>query len=187
MHSGVVSTRWVNYHDPYFILLAQLPRVVRAGFKIRETRRTGLEPDVADIAQLRQKATRLRTEYVCWYEGAVAGGAIILPVEVPSSEATSPFQSVFQHSNPWDGSILMNYWSAMLIIQECLDQCEIVTDRHFADSNRELATDILRSLEYVGHGLMGPYRVGVSSAWLNASTLVAASPQLSYRSVLKLI
>lgn len=167
-----MASRWANHHDSYFVLLAQLPAVVQEGLGIREARRHGLAPDLTNVPRLRQKATRLRDEFMSWFEGTLAEGAISPAVEVPSREPTSPFPTVLKFGSPWEGAIIITYWSTMLIIQECLDQYETEEDRRFAASNRELATNVLRSLEYVGQGLMGPYRVGVSIAslaWLNVA------------------
>ncbi|KAF3769887.1 hypothetical protein M406DRAFT_354165 [Cryphonectria parasitica EP155] len=56
--------------------------------------------------------------------------------------------------------MVLAYWANLLILQECLNQCEAGPERPFEASNRRLATDILRCTEHVGHGVMGPYRVG---------------------------
>lgn len=157
--AGVVSRKWVDHHDTYFVLLAQIPDVLRAGYDMREARRHGLEPDLAQVPQLEQKATRLRAEYLSWLAGAVSGDAIKLPVDVLSLDPTSPFPTVLKFRTPWEGSILISYWATLLILQECLNQYQSGTDCPFAQSNQELASNILRSLEHVGEGLMGPYRV----------------------------
>lgn len=150
----------MDHHDSYFVLMAQIPGIVRAVYNIREEKRRGLEPDLTPISQLKRDATRLHEEYLSWYKNAFAAGAFRLPVEVPSLDPESPFPSVLQSSSPWVGSLFISYWANMLIVQDCLDQLQPETDRSFTESNRELANNILRSLEHVGQGIMGPFRVG---------------------------
>lgn len=157
--AGVISAKWVDHHDTYFVLLAQIPDVLRMGYEIREAIRHGLEPDLTHVPQLEQKASRLHAEYLSWFVRADSGDAVKLPVEVPSLDPTSPFPTVLQFRNPWEGSIIISFWATLLILQECLNQCQLGKDPPFAQSNQELARNILRSLEHVGEGLMGPYRV----------------------------
>lgn len=55
----------------------------------------------------------------------------------------------------------MGYWASMLILQETLAQCGAPV----ADSDavqRDLVSKILRSVESISRGTMGPYRVGYS-------------------------
>lgn len=139
--------------------MAQAPGIVRESFELREARRRGLEGDFARLPQLEREATRLREEFLSWYDKTSAAGAFSLPVEVPSRDPNSPFPSVLRYSSPWDGSATISFWATMLILQECVNLCQLGTARPFADSNYELGRNILRSLEHVGEGLMGPYRV----------------------------
>ncbi len=46
----------------------------------------------------------------------------------------------------------------MGILQECLNVCGYHVN--YTESNKELAGNIFRSVEVVGAGFMGPYRVG---------------------------
>lgn len=145
--------------DAYFVLLAQLPTLIRAGYNIRQGRNHDIEPDPDQVAWLRSKAEELRTAVLSWYHDCVSDSALADPVEVPSRDPTSPYATVFEHRNPWEGCIILSYWSSLLILQECLNQCHSGPGLLFSDS-QELAHNILRSIEYVGQGLMGPYRVG---------------------------
>lgn len=60
----------------------------------------------------------------------------------------------------------MSFWATLLVLQECLVQCDINATEYRANNNR-LAGDILRSVECVGRGVLGGYRVGypVRIAW----------------------
>lgn len=140
--------------------MAQMPSIIRAGYSIREAKRRGLEPDPMLLSQLKQEATKLREEYISWYKNALSAGAFRLPAEVPSLDPTSPFHSVLKFSSPWVGSLVISYWANMLIIQESLEQLQPGTKRSFTHNNLELASNVLRSLEHVGEGIMGPFRVG---------------------------
>jgi hypothetical protein len=77
---------------------------------------------------------------------------------VPSQDPGSIYDTVLSFSNVWYGSFWMSCWATLLILQECLVQCQWPID--YTASNRELARNIYRSIEYVGAGLLGPLRVG---------------------------
>lgn len=155
--------RWNEYHDAYFVMLARVPGVVAAGYNMRDWRNSGIQPSPAQASQLEEEASALRTEFLAWYENAVKDGAMAFPVEGPSKDPTSPFTTVLQFANPWIGSTCVHFWATLLVLQECLDQCQNdVGKRIYARENRRLSGLILRSLDSVGRGLMGPYRVAYS-------------------------
>lgn len=145
--------------DVYFILQAQLPPIIRAGYNIRKGRNHGIEPDAGQVVRLKSKADYLRTEVLSWYHDCVSEGALADPVEVQSGDPTSPFETVLEHRNPWEGCIILSYWASLLILEECLNQCHSGPGLLFSGS-QQLADNILRSMEYVGQGLMGPHRLG---------------------------
>lgn len=151
--------KWAQRLDEYFTLMAQAPGIVRESFELREASRRGLEADLARLPQLEREVTGLRQEFLSWYDNASAAGALSMPVEVPSRDPDSPFASVLSYRSQWDGAFNMAFWATMLILQECVNLCQLGTARPFVDSNQELGRNILRSLEHVGEGLMGPYRV----------------------------
>lgn len=137
--------------------------MVAAGYNMREWRNHGIVPSPAQATQVEQETSELRREFLAWHKGALQGGGLSLPIEVPSEDPTSPFAKVYRFANPWVGSLCVHYWATMLVLQECIDQCQNdAGKRLYTQDNQELSTSILRSLEYVGQGLMGPYRVGYS-------------------------
>lgn len=145
----------------YFVILARIPGVVAAGYNMREWRKHGIKPSPGQATQVEQETSELRSEYLAWYQNATKEGALPLPVEVPSKDPSSPFGTVFRFADPWAGALCTHYWATMLVLQECLDQCQDdVEDRIYTQDNQELSQKILRSLEHAGKGLMGPYRVG---------------------------
>ncbi|KAG8416508.1 hypothetical protein J3458_007091 [Metarhizium acridum] len=72
------------------------------------------------------------------------------------------------------------YWACPLILQEALVQCE--WPEEFEQSRGELIRNILRSIETVGAGTMGPYSVGFGIRI--AYELASAEVQLWLRRVL---
>lgn len=157
------TPRWNKHHDAYFVILARIPSVVAAGYNMREWRNHGIKPSPAQATQVERETSELRMEFLDWYKSAVNEDAMSLPIEMPSEDPTSPFPTVLGFSNPWVGSLCVHYWATMLVLQECLDQCQIDEGKRlYTEDNQELSICILRSLEYVGQGLMGPYRVGYS-------------------------
>lgn len=145
--------------DVYFILQAQLPPIIRAGYNVRQGRNHGIEPDPGQVVRLKSKAEELRTAVLSWYHDCVSESALADPIEVPSRDPTSPYATVLEHRNPWEGCIILSYWASLLILQECLNQCHSGPGLLFSNSP-ELAHNILRSIEHVGQGLMGPHRLG---------------------------
>ncbi|KUI65391.1 hypothetical protein VM1G_00261 [Cytospora mali] len=156
---GALDSSWSRYHDGYFVLLAKVPPVTRIAYDIREDKKQGIAPNPILVSQLAQQAGRLRSDYRAWYDGAVSGGAILPPVEVPSQDPNSPFITVLKFSNPWIGSVFTGYWATLIILQEAFNECQVEQERPYDESNQELVRNILRSLEHVGHGIMGPYRI----------------------------
>lgn len=76
--------------------------------------------------------------------------------------------------------MFMAYWASMLILQELLLQCQWPHD--FENSQKELVQNILRSVESVGKGPLGPYRLGYSLRI--AYELASIDMQLWIRSLL---
>lgn len=142
--------------DQYFVLLAKIPSVLRCGYVIRETRKHGMPIDASQVAFIRQHGTRLREEFLIWYERYVS--TIGMPREAPSEDPSSPYETVLLFENNWFGSVTIGYWTCMLIVHACLDQA--AEHELYAEGKRQYARNIYRSLENVSKGLMGPYRVG---------------------------
>ncbi|KAJ4411649.1 hypothetical protein N0V82_008963 [Gnomoniopsis sp. IMI 355080] len=154
--SAPLTSKRMNDH---FILQAQLPPIIRMGYNIRQGRNNGVEPDPEQVARLRPKAEELRVAFLSWHADYASEGALADPIEVPSADPTSPYKTVLQYRNPWEGTFIMSYWTSLLILQESLNQCHPGPGLLFTN-NQELAHNILRSIEHVGRGLMGPHRVG---------------------------
>ncbi len=142
--------------DHFFMHLAKVPAVIRCGYIIRETRKHGMPNDPAQVAFLGQHGARLREDFLAWYQRYTP--LLQQPLETPSEDPSSPYETVLRFENNWFGSLTMGYWASMLIVQESLNQAR--DDEAHAECNAKLARNIYRSLETVSRGLMGPYRVG---------------------------
>lgn len=142
--------------DRYWIYLARLPAILHRGYALREAKRHGLPTEPAQITLLVRRAEKLRSQVAALFEGYAALAPA--PIEVPSQDPGSIYDTVFSFSNVWHGSFRMSCWATLLILQECLVQCQWPVD--YTASNRELAGNIYRSVEFVGAGLLGPLRVG---------------------------
>lgn len=145
---------WV--HDDYMTALAKMPGILRDGGALREANNRGMPVDAAQVAQLRRRAEALRAIFLSWYERYERLG--YQPIEIPSRDPSSPYETVFSYTNVWAGGMYMSYWASMLILQESLNQCRYPID--YAESNQQLVRKILRSVETVAADVMGPYRIG---------------------------
>lgn len=147
---------WV--HDDYMTPLAKMPAILREGRKLRDANNHNMPVDAAYVAQLLRRAETLRATFVSWhdrFEKLDYG-----PIEVPSQDPSSLYETVLSYSNVWAGGMYMSYWATMLILQETLNQCQYPID--YSESNHQLVRNILRSVETVAADVMGPYRIGYS-------------------------
>lgn len=145
--------------DEFFERLAEIPSVLGPAYILRESKTMGTfrQPDDAQVAALAHKAMEYRTMFIVWYREFRTIAAS--PIDVPSGDADSPFETVLQFQALWMGAMYMGYWASVLILQEALVQCEW-PDYTATETRGELVRNILRSVETVGAGTMGPYRVG---------------------------
>ncbi|KAM4060247.1 fungal zn(2)-Cys(6) binuclear cluster domain-containing protein [Hirsutella rhossiliensis] len=160
IHPPHLPNRTIEIADGFFERLAELPAIVMPTYSLRQSRTMGTvqQPEPKKIAALAQRAINCRRLFDLWYQDfkALAG----MPDEVPSRDQTSPFATVFQHRIAWMGSMHMGYWASILIFQEALAQCQ--WPGGYEEPREELVGNILRSVESVGSGTMGPHRVGFS-------------------------
>jgi hypothetical protein len=154
--NGVVSKQTGHVGDLYFANLARLPSIVKKGYILREARRHGMPVDEANIRLLICETVKLHQDMLAWF--VKFQGFAPTPIEIPSQDPASLFDTVLSHANVWLGGMYMSYWATLLILQECLNQCRYAVD--YSEHNKELALNILRSIESVAVGMMGPFRVG---------------------------
>ncbi|KAK3943018.1 hypothetical protein QBC46DRAFT_378732 [Diplogelasinospora grovesii] len=145
--------------DQYFACLARVPGILRHGYTLREARRHGMPIDLAQVAMLVRHTEKLHQDFTAWF--VRFRSRIPQPVEVPRpADSTDPLvdRGALSYANIWHGAMYVSYWATMLILQETLNNCQYPVD--YGDSNRQMANDIFRSVETVGKGYMGPYRIG---------------------------
>lgn len=112
--------------------------------------------DPVMFTELLSSATTVRTDLLKWQDEYAS--FLGQPVEVDSTDPLSLYSKVLQFENPWLGSMKCGYWTCMLICQESLNQ--VNPKEEYTKTNKEYARNIYRSLETVGAGIMGGYRIG---------------------------
>lgn len=155
---NISPTEMYAISDHYYLHLARLPGILARGLALREARKHGLAIDAAEVTVLTRRAEKLRSQFAALFARyvALAPG----PVEVPSRDPGSIYDTVLSFENPWHGGFFMSFCASLLILQECLAQCRWGPD--YRELSQEYARNIYRSVESVGEGLMGPFRVGYS-------------------------
>jgi hypothetical protein len=151
-------------HDQYMLLLTHLPDIIHRGSSLRALKQHSLPISPSQISILMQRATHLHSQFTALF--ARFDTLSPAPVETSSSYPDPIYASILWYSNPWHGALRMSFWATLLVLQECLVQCGI-NPAEYGHRNGQLAADILRSVECVGRGVMGGYRVGypVRVAW----------------------
>jgi hypothetical protein len=135
-----------------------MPEVMWWGYPIREALMAGRPVNSRRIKQLAELTAANHGRFTKWYEDFKKLNVELK--EVPSQDPNSPYQLVLEHPVGWLGSMHMGYWASMLILQELLIKCQWPVD--YQESQKELVRNILRSVESVGRGTMGPFRLGYS-------------------------
>ena len=160
LHPSRHSPDTVDIIDEFFERLAEIPSILAPTYMLREARTlgTGKLPKPEKVAALALRAIKYRRLFGTWYEKWTKFAEY--PTYVLSTDPDSPFDKVLLFKTPWMGSLYMGYWACMLIIQETLMQSRWPED--FAEMRAEHTRNILHSVETVGAGTMGPYRVGFS-------------------------
>lgn len=144
--------------NSFFLCLAEMPEVMWWGYPVREALMAGRQVSPRRIKQVAELAAKTRERFVEWYEDFKKIGVELK--EIPSQDPNSPYQVILEHPIGWLGSMYMGYWASMLILQDLLVRCQWPVD--YQESQKELVHNILRSIESVGRGTMGPFRLGYS-------------------------
>lgn len=142
------------------MLLAKVPSVFSRIIPIHVAHVAGVPVaiDKEGFAPLMDQAEQILDDLNLWSQDLYR--MFKPPREIPSRDPDSPFPLVFSYENVWEGSLYMGYWATRIILQYSLQLAAGRED--LSESNRELCDNIFRSLETVGAGLMGPYRIGYS-------------------------
>ncbi|KAF4336002.1 hypothetical protein FBEOM_10135 [Fusarium beomiforme] len=149
----------IRVGDGFLANLARLTSIVHGAYLLREANKAGIFVEPDKISALAHQATMEHARLARWFDDFNAL-EFPRPVEIlPTDPTNSLFETVLEHESAAAGSLLMGYWASMLILEETLVECG--TSR--ADSEitiRYFVEQILRSVESVGRGTMGPYRIG---------------------------
>lgn len=144
--------------NSFFVCLADMPEVMWWGYPVRQALLAGTRVSPKRLRHVAELAAANHERFAAWYEDFKKLGVELK--EVPSKDPSSPYQVVLEHPVGWLGSMHMGYWASMLILQELMLQCGWPVD--YRESQKELVQNILRSVESVGSGTMGPFRLGYS-------------------------
>ncbi|KAK3322517.1 C6 zinc finger domain protein [Apodospora peruviana] len=151
-----VTTEAARVYDRYFAHLARVPAIIRVGLGLREAKRRGLAIDVGQAVALVTDTANLHADYLIWFDEYQR--LVPSPVEIPSRDPESIFDTAIHFSNVWHGSLYMGYWTTVFILQTVLVDCAYPVD--FTEDNKQLLGKVFRAVETVGKGYMGPYRIG---------------------------
>ncbi|TXC09990.1 hypothetical protein FocTR4_00005607 [Fusarium oxysporum f. sp. cubense] len=149
----------IRVGDGFLANLAQLTPILHGAYLLREANKAGIFVEPDKISALAHLATVEHARLARWFDDFDAL-EFPRPVKVmPTDPANSLFETVLEHKSAVAGSLLMGYWASMLILEETLVECG--TPRANSEiSIRYFVNQILRSVESVGRGTMGPYRIG---------------------------
>ncbi|KAF7556755.1 hypothetical protein G7046_g6216 [Stylonectria norvegica] len=162
IHPPELPVQTIRVVDGFFDRLADISDILRRGYDLREALQTGTPVEPAGVSALAHRAADNHARFRTWYDAEFTALPAVLPSEIPSSQpASSLYAVVLDYPHPWAGSMHLAYWASMLILQETLMQCQW-PGADFVDVQRDLVQNILRSVETVAKGTMGPYRVGYS-------------------------
>ncbi|KAL2212800.1 hypothetical protein CC79DRAFT_454614 [Sarocladium strictum] len=144
--------------NDYVMILAKLPGIMRRVYPLFMSRSQGfLLPAYAqNLSSLGDEIDGMYRSLLLWSERLYAD--MPLPTEVATADETSPWPTVLAYENVWFGALYMGFWTVRVILQLGLELTKD-KDATFEDS-QVLVSNILRSCETVGQGIMGPYRIG---------------------------
>lgn len=153
----VVPEEFSTIVDDYIELLVEMPRIAKWVYLLREANRHCIPVEAQKTRVLDMYASKLRPKFMEWFSRIEAIGG--RPKEIPSQDPSSIYDTVLEYPGIWGTAVFhIGYWANMLILQESINQCR--RDGAFDESNREFMRNILRSVETVGQGMLGPYRLG---------------------------
>ncbi|KAL2693812.1 hypothetical protein Neosp_000378 [[Neocosmospora] mangrovei] len=161
IHPAEIPDETIRVADAFFTNLVQVSPILKWGYLVREANKAGISVEPSQLSSLAHLAAANHASFTQWYD-EFAALPIPQPIEAaPIDPASSLYETVLVYEHPSAGAMHMGYWASMLILQETLAQCGMPVPNSEA-SQRDLVQKILRSVESVGQGTMGPYRIGFS-------------------------
>ncbi|TQV99940.1 hypothetical protein V2A60_005359 [Cordyceps javanica] len=142
--------------DEFNNRLAEIPAVVKVGYPVMEAAKRGLPIDPAAAATTCRRAAACHarmSEFWHTYKHLFPA-----PVEAPSRDPRSLWPVVLRYERRWAATLQMSHHATMCLLQEFLQH--LGWTRPFATSQKEYTQIILRSVEDISQGPLGPYRIG---------------------------
>lgn len=162
VHAPDTPVETVMIIDGFFQRLVDVPAVLKWGYLVREANNAGIPVDPSQVVILAHLAAANYASFSRWYDEEFNSLPYVQPTEaLPADPATSLYPTILEHTNQWAGAMHLAVWASMLILQETMVQCGAPAPGSDA-AKQDLVSKILRSIESVGRGTMGPYRVGYS-------------------------
>ncbi|PMB69625.1 hypothetical protein BM221_004269 [Beauveria bassiana] len=142
--------------DEFNNRLAEIPAVVKVGYPVMEAAKKGLPIDsvaAATTCRLAAACHARMSEFWSTYKHLFPD-----PVEAPSKDPQSLYPVILRYEARWAATLRMSHHATMCLLQEFLQQ--LGWTQPFATSQKEYAHIILRSVEDISQGPLGPYRIG---------------------------
>ncbi|EJP65175.1 C6 finger domain protein [Beauveria bassiana ARSEF 2860] len=142
--------------DEFNNRLAEIPAVVKVGYTVMEAAKKGLPIDsvaAATTCRLAAACHARISEFWSTYKHLFPD-----PVEAPSRDPQSLYPVILRYEARWAATLRMSHHATMCLLQEFLQQ--LGWTQPFATSQKEYAHIILRSVEDISQGPLGPYRIG---------------------------
>lgn len=156
IHPPTISDEAIEAVDEYNVQLTYVPEVVRLGYPAIVAARSGAPPDPVYIGAVRPLAARCHAHMKAWHEKYKH----VFPAveEVPSNDPDARYPTVIKYPVGWAGAMQISYWATMVLLQGML---AVVQHEHsYEEEQQAYVRGILRSVEHLGQGPLGAYRVG---------------------------
>ncbi|KAM3482385.1 hypothetical protein MY5147_000233 [Beauveria neobassiana] len=150
------SDQAIEAVDEFNNRLAEIPAVVKVGYPVMEAAKKGFPIDSVAAATTRRLAAACHarmSEFWSTYKHLFPD-----PVEAPSRDPQSLYPVILRYEARWAATLRMSHHATMCLLQEFLQQLDWT--QPFATSQKEYAHIILRSVEDISQGPLGPYRIG---------------------------
>lgn len=155
--SNPLKTQQWSLINTYVAILAKIPGIMLRIYPLHEARLKGMPlPDVADGVS---SATYIQNLYNDLLDCESELHRLIPPPkEVQSEDVNAPWPTMLTYDTVWFGALYMGFWTTQLILREGLRLLK--GEVALTGESLALVDKVLRSVEMVGDGVMGPYRVG---------------------------
>lgn len=144
--------------DEFNDRLAELPGVVKVGYPVMEAAKRGLPIDMEAAAATLALASACHARMTAFW----AQYKHIFPAatERPSLDPFSIYPVILCYPRKWAATLQISFYASMCLLQEFLQR--LGWQQPFETSQQEYLQTILRSVEDISQGPLGPYRIGYS-------------------------